>query len=114
MTADHVTYVNGGRVFARDVHVGDTLHDASGERVRVAAVDSDAKQGLFNPQTVHGDIIVDGFRATTFTRIVPVAAAQAALAPLRLLYGLAGASTALLEQGIEGLPAFLRAAACRS
>lgn len=114
MTADHVTYASGARAFARDVRVGDELHDASGARVRVAVVGVGLKQGLFNPQTLHGDIVVDGFRATTFTRTVPVPVAQAALAPLRLVYGLAGVSTAMLERGADGLPNFLRTAVCRS
>lgn len=114
MSADHVTYANGARKFARDVRVGDELHDAIGARVRVASVGAAVKYGLFNPQTVHGDIVVDGFRTTTFTKTVPVQAAHAALAPVRLLYRIAGVSTTMLERGMDGLPAFMRGAICRS
>lgn len=42
--------------------------------------------GLFNPQTVHGDIVVDDVVATCYTKYVPHKVAHGLLAPIRALY----------------------------
>ncbi|CDF33865.1 unnamed protein product [Chondrus crispus] len=51
--------------------------------VRVEAVDRVAAAGLFNPQTLHGDIVVDGVLATCYTKAVDMRVAHALLAPVR-------------------------------
>lgn len=94
-TAGHYVYVDGGTLTRmRDVRVGMTLtkaHDVGQQRRRRVTVTKVTTgvtaRGLFNPQTVHGDIVVDGVTATTFTQAIDPVRASVLLAPLRGLYG---------------------------
>lgn len=43
------------------------------------------EQGIYNPQTIHGDIIVNGVRCSTYTDAVQYNAAHGLLAPLRAI-----------------------------
>lgn len=101
MTAGHKTYANGHLVAARDVRRGDELESADGTRVRVASVAQASARGLLNPHTAAGDVVVDGFRSSTFTDAVPQAPAQAALAPARALHACTGLWTGALEAGAD-------------
>lgn len=87
-TAGHYIVVNDGFQTARSVKVGDLLTLASGKQSPVTAVESIQKNGLYNPQTQDGRIIVDGIIASTYTTAVHPAAAHGMLAPLRFLYQL--------------------------
>eukprot|EP00173_Palmaria_palmata_P001269 Plantae.Rhodophyta-Palmaria_palmata.ctg1688.p1 GENE.Plantae.Rhodophyta-Palmaria_palmata.ctg1688~~Plantae.Rhodophyta-Palmaria_palmata.ctg1688.p1 ORF type:complete len:324 (-),score=49.36 Plantae.Rhodophyta-Palmaria_palmata.ctg1688:1187-2131(-) len=87
-TAGHYIVVNGGFQTARSVKVGDLLSLASGKLSPVTAVKTVQKNGLYNPQTRDGRIIVDGIIASTYTTAVHPAAAHGMLAPLRFLYQL--------------------------
>jgi hypothetical protein len=55
--------------------------------------------GLYNPQTLQGDVVVDNVRASTYTTAVEPAFAHAVLTPLRAAYSALGFSTASLEAG---------------
>lgn len=55
---------------ASNVRVGDTLIAGNGAKVRVVLVDMVYDIGLFNPQTTHGDLVVNDIRVTTFTAAV--------------------------------------------
>ena len=57
--------------------------------------------GLFNPQTKHGDIVVDGVRVSTYTHAVHRNMAHAMLAPFRLARARLGLSMQLLEAGAD-------------
>ena len=92
--AGHLVYVwrQGREVRAVEhVRAGDGMlavrkrgqHAARSAVVRVEAVDRVAATGLFNPQTVHGDIVVDGVLATCYTKAVDMRVAHALLAPVR-------------------------------
>ncbi|GAB0490594.1 hypothetical protein MMPV_001831 [Pyropia vietnamensis] len=59
--------------------------------------------GLYNPMTLHGDLIVDGYRVSTFTTDVHPLLATALLAPARALYYTTGWSTGVLEGGVPPL-----------
>lgn len=92
-TAGHYIYVNGGMLMRmQDVRVGMTLtpkssDDDEGKRMRVRSVKTKVRaRGLFNPQTIQGDIVVDGVTATTFTQAIEAVAASALLAPVRALF----------------------------
>lgn len=52
-------------------------------------------RGLYNPQTVHGDIVVDGVVATCYTKFVERGMAHGLLAPLRALYRWSGISVSV-------------------
>lgn len=91
LTAGHLLYVNGGAlVRAREVHEGDWVWSAQGHQLHVVDVSVVQDVGLYNPQTLHGDIVVDGVVASTFTEAVLPRVATAWLAPLRLAYKAVG------------------------
>lgn len=66
-----------------DVAPGDVLfpHASAPQKVLAAEVVDDV--GLFNPQTLHGDVLVDGFEVTTYTTAVRPIVAHRLLAPFR-------------------------------
>lgn len=66
-----------------------------GVPVVVEKVQKVAGKGLYNPQTVHGDIVVDGFLATTYTSAVKAEVAHALLAPVRAAYMTVGLDLSL-------------------
>eukprot|EP00177_Eucheuma_denticulatum_P006891 GFKZ01012538.1.p1 GENE.GFKZ01012538.1~~GFKZ01012538.1.p1 ORF type:complete len:461 (-),score=32.68 GFKZ01012538.1:327-1709(-) len=73
-----------------DVRIGDGVWRVDGGEEQVVRV-MDLKRGvrargLFNPQTEHGDLVVDGMLATCYTKFVPVSAAHALLAPVRAMF----------------------------
>lgn len=78
--------MNNGLVPAELVKIGDRLLSASHGWVTVDGVSNVRESGLFNPQTMHGDIVVDGFVASTYTETVPRAVASGLLAPFRFLF----------------------------
>lgn len=85
-TSGHVVYVNGRAVRMKDARVGDSLTLADGRSSPIVSVHHLVAKGLFNAQTEHGDIVVDGVLATTYTAAVQPAFAHAALTPLRAVY----------------------------
>jgi len=105
-TRGHYVLVNGGvRTAAAAVVVGDVLaHLPAGScggatDAVVTAVATVTRGGLFNPQTLDGTIVVDGFAASTFTTAVEPTLAAAALAPLRAAYTWLGLSAGGLPRG---------------
>lgn len=109
-TASHLVYASGALVPAGDVAVGDALEvvDArTGEAVSSPVVASRVvgRAGLVNPHTLHGDLVVNGVRASTWTTAVEPAVASALLAPARLAWRLGGvdASAGVLEGGARGI-----------
>jgi len=114
LTAGHYLYVNGGAlVTARQVKVGDVL---VGNRNMIAAVGAGAagaagaaadggndarepftvtkvemgvrSKGLYNPHTLHGDIVVNGVVASTLTDAVHPTLAHILLWPARTMFSL--------------------------
>lgn len=89
ISPDHYLYVNHVLVPARNVHLGDTLYSADGSHLPVTAVETVMEQGLIAPHTLHGDIVVNGIRTSTYTAAVhPLLAHYVLLAPVRALYRL--------------------------
>ena len=86
LTPGHYLYVNGIATQAADVKVGDHLETADGRPVLVTGITHVRDIGLYNPHTLHGDVIVNGFRTTTYTDAIHPNLAHALLAPLRALY----------------------------
>eukprot|EP00168_Porphyra_purpurea_P019269 TRINITY_DN759_c0_g1_i10.p1 TRINITY_DN759_c0_g1~~TRINITY_DN759_c0_g1_i10.p1 ORF type:complete len:453 (+),score=147.25 TRINITY_DN759_c0_g1_i10:159-1361(+) len=105
-TRGHYVLVNGGvRTAAAAVVVGDVLsHLPAGvcggaSEAIVTGVATVTRAGLFNPQTLDGTIVVDGFAASTYTTAVEPVLAAAALAPLRAAYAWLGWSAGGLSRG---------------
>lgn len=87
LTHGHYVPVSGKLVCAESVEVGDELRLAKGGVSRVVSKDEVIEYGMFNPQTAHGDIAVEGIVASTYTDAVPPQGAHALLAPVRALFG---------------------------
>jgi len=81
LTGGHYLYVNGQLQTARAVKLGDMV--SSG---RVTAIDQVWADGLYNPHTMTGDIVVDGVLTSTYTESVAPSVAHGLLWPVRMLY----------------------------
>jgi Hint module len=101
LTPGHYMYVNGGLAAAKTVVAGDAIELADGSVDVVSSVSSAVLKGLYNPQTLHGDIVVDNVRVSTFTTAVEPAFAHAILSPLRAAFRILGFSTSLFEDGSD-------------
>lgn len=110
LSPGHYLYANGVLTSASSITVGDVVSIARSSpsfdslsstttSAQVVRVDRVRSTGLFNPQTVRGDIVVNGVVASTYTTAVEPAFAHAALAPLRLLERLGFAVTSLETGG---------------
>lgn len=101
VTPSHYVYVGGGdRVPAGTVAMGDALDDAAagGRCVPVVGVRRlVAPRGLYNPHTLHGDIVVGGFRVSTYTTAIEPATAHGLLAPVRGVWRLAAGLAGLVS-----------------
>lgn len=95
LTSGHYLYVNGVLAAARTVSVGDMLVKGDGSGAVVRKVSRYEGEGLYNPQTVHGNLVVNGVLSSTYTTAVEPAFAHALLAPFRRL----GLGWAFLENG---------------
>lgn len=107
LTRGHYLYVNGKLTTAGSVSNGDELELASGEKAKVVDVTCAVHKGLYNPQTTHGDLIVDSVRVSTYTTAVQMGMAHSLLAPLRLLYRLVGWTTSAFDAGADRIIAIL-------
>jgi Hint module len=87
-TSGHYMPVNGGLTSAGSVTIGDVMTVANGARSPVVDISRVFRSGLFNPQTLEGNIVVDGILASTYTQAVDAQVAHALLSPLRFLYRL--------------------------
>lgn len=83
----HYIIVNGKMKAAGSIVGGDKLMTESGED-KVVGVENVRKQGLYNPHTVAGSIVVDGVLASDVTTAVKPSVARTLLAPFKLMYRL--------------------------
>lgn len=89
VTRNHFVHkIGSGLVLAKELAVGDLLMSGKGEHSRITSIASKEGRGLFNPQTMHGDIVVDGVLASTYTLAVSPGAAHALLTPIRACFNL--------------------------
>lgn len=112
LRATHGHYVPVGAAgdlkAAGAVVIGDIVHLADGSTSPVVAVGAVWATGLYNAQTAHGDIVVDGIRASTYTTAVHPRFAHAALAPLRTVFDYAGMAASWCNaaaSAVEGVAA---------
>lgn len=89
-TEGHYVYVQGGVKQMRGVRVGDYMRRAKGGWGTVVSVEWEVRKGIYNPQTVYGDIVVEGVVCTTYTEAIEPAVAHTLLAPLRAAYAVLG------------------------
>lgn len=87
LSPKHYIYCNGKLQTAASVRIGDRLRGADGEdNVLVTGVSREVGRGVYAPTTLHGDLIVDGVVASSYTSAIHPKVAHRLLAPLRLLY----------------------------
>ncbi|PXF43792.1 Desert hedgehog protein B [Gracilariopsis chorda] len=84
----HFVYIDGRLSPAREVRVGDVLtsHVGREQVIRARSVSTLRARGLYNPQTIHGDLVVNGVQVSTYTTAVKPVAATALMAPIRAAY----------------------------
>lgn len=63
----------------------------------IVSIEAQRFRGLFNPQTLHGDIVVNDVKASTYTTAIHAPTAHSLLAPLRALFRTLRWSTAAFE-----------------
>jgi len=88
LTGNHYLYVNGKLAVASVVKTGDELKTAAGEADKVVSVSNVWAEGLYNPHTMHGDLVVDGIQTSTYTADIDPTLAHAALWPVRLMHSM--------------------------
>ena len=71
---------------AATVKAGDEITLRDGSKAAVTKVHTAWAQGLYNPHTMHGDIVVNGVQTSTYTQGIAPALAHAALWPVRAMY----------------------------
>jgi hypothetical protein len=91
LTAEHYMYTTDMQLMsAASFQIGDDVILDNGVPSRVVSIRKVQMVGLYNPQTLHGDIVVNGVRASTYTQAFPASYAHAALAMFRIFYSLFG------------------------
>jgi len=85
----HVGHI-GQLKTAEEVQIGDLLISTRGPICEVVSTALVEHRGVYNPHTLQGDIVVNGFLASTYTSLVPPKIAHALLAPIRMLYNVMG------------------------
>jgi len=86
-------------ILAGDVEPGSVLYTVTStglHEAEVVSVDHVRSQGLFNPHTADGRLVVNGILASCYTRAVPPCLAHSLLLPVRSLFASFG-------QGFGGL-----------
>ena len=101
LSPSHYIYLNGRLAASHMAVVGDRLVLSDETNAVVSEVTSVNGYGLFNPQTLHGDIVVNGVKASTYTTAVQPWFAHALLAPVRLVYNRLGMSMLFAEGGLS-------------
>ena len=86
LSAGHYIYANSKLIPAKDVVVGDMVEDENGLEHQVTAIRKVLKEGLFNPQTITGTIVVNGIKVSCYTTAVAPTIAHASLTFLRALF----------------------------
>jgi len=103
LTPSHMLPVNAKYSPAGSAKIGDTLTLDCGCTTKITHVKTVTDVGLYNPQTAHGDIVVNGIRASTYTSDVAPSAAHALLAPFRTCFEKTGLATDLFTHGSQFL-----------
>lgn len=107
LTASHFLYANGKLVEAKDVKTGDDVILANNSKSTVRDVSTSWEVGLYNPHTMHGDIVVDGVLTSTYTNAVHPKLAHALLSPLRTMYANKISFGQSFSSFTKGLPQWL-------
>lgn len=101
LTPGHYLYVSGALRTARTARVGDFVEYSKGTQVTISKITVTRDVGLYNPQTLHGDIVVNGIRVSTYTEAISPSVAHALLAPFRGVFARLALTTSMLHNGVN-------------
>ena len=90
LTKGHYVYTDAGLMAASNVTTSHRLEVSRGRYERVVGVEKTTYQGLYNPHTFGGEMLVDGVRVSVYTQAVEPVVAMALLAPLRAMFSAIG------------------------
>lgn len=111
----HYLPISGSVKAACAVQVGDFVTLASGIESKITKKMSYVEKiGLFNPQTLNGNIVVNGVLASTFTMAADPKLAQAALSPLRACFAKLGGYSINFNHGVASYLGNMLSAAGKS
>lgn len=91
LSAGHYVLTARGLVPAADLRIGDTLFTDHGTS-RVDGMVETFEQGMFNPHTLSGMMLVDGLAVSCYTTAVNPITAHALLAAVRVVYSITKSS----------------------
>lgn len=101
----HYIYVNDMLQPARNTKTGDTVTLMTGEKSEIENVEEVCARGLYNPQTAHGDIVVNDVVSSTFTTAVRPPVAKLLMIPVKLMrsigFSFTGWSGVSLERSFD-------------
>lgn len=101
LSEGHYLPISGSLKAASAVEVGDFVTLGSGMKSKITnKISNVEKTGLFNPQTLNGNIVVNGVLASTFTLAADPKLSQAALSPLRACFLKFGGYSFYFNQGV--------------
>lgn len=86
LSGGHYIETDGVMKTARNVQVGDTLRLENQQISSVIHIEKAMRKGLHNPQTLDGNIVVNGIVASTFTEAITGPTALSVLTPIRAVY----------------------------
>lgn len=110
VTASHYIYLNGDLQAAENAAVGELAFLGDGRALAITSVGREKAYGLYNPQTVHGDIVVSGFVTSTYTQAVDARVAHFGFSVDQVAFSWFGVFTAAFESGSELTTVLPRAA----
>lgn len=99
LTASHYIYLDSSLIPAKYAAIGQQVQLSDGRVSKITAVSTISNSGLYNPQTLHGDIVVDNIRVSTYTQAVNPQTAHSMLAPLRAIFDRSGFTVTCFEHG---------------
>lgn len=97
LSRGHYIHANGGLVAASALCLGDEVVGANGMTKTIVSIGWENGTGLYNPQTLHGSIIVDGIVASTYTTAVDAGIAHGLLTPVRKVFEWSGFGPILIS-----------------
>lgn len=103
----YIPHLDGDLALAAEVKVGELLRLGNGNVAAVTKVRRTKRLGLYNPQTVSGDIVVDGIVISTYTSAVPPVIAHSVLAPWRWAFDWLSVTTSAFDQGMPRLASYI-------
>jgi hypothetical protein len=99
LTGGHYIHADGALIPASMLRVGAAVVLGNGQVDHVVSAQTVHKTGLYNPQTLQGEIVVNGVLASTYTTAIEPELAHVVLLPFRRLFKSRNLATALFESG---------------